>query len=1001
MNDSSNGSSANNGSSGEKPKVVRAPTPEDAGGPASGPKPGSGGTYSQGVKAGGEAGVITKGPVNIEGLKIPGVQFELDGKQVEAKPGETIWATAQRLGTHIPHLCHKDAVDYRPDGNCRACMVEIEGERVLAASCKRVPGVGMKVKTATDRATKARAMVMELLVADQPERATSHDPTSHFWKQADFVNVTESRFPAAERWEADTSHPAMRVNLNSCIQCNLCVRACREVQVNDVIGMAYRNHGAKIVFDFDDPMGSSTCVACGECVQACPTGALMPAAYLDENQTRTVYPDREVQSLCPYCGVGCQVSYKVKDEKIIYAEGVDGPANHNRLCVKGRFGFDYIHHPHRLTKPLIRLDHVGKDPNEQVDPANPWTHFREASWEEALAKASSGLKAIRDKKGKKALAGFGSAKGSNEEAYLFQKLVRTGFGSNNVDHCTRLCHASSVAALMEGLNSGAVSAPFAAAMDAEVIIVIGANPTVNHPVAATFIKNAVKQNKAKLIVIDPRGQALTRHAYKHLQFKPGSDVSLLNSMLNVIITEKLYDQSYIDQYTENFEALRKNIVDFTPERMSEVCGIDATTLREVARLYAKSKASLIFWGMGISQHVHGTDNARCLIALALVTGQIGRPGTGLHPLRGQNNVQGASDAGLIPMVYPDYQSVDKPEVRKLFETFWGQELDPQKGLTVVEIMNAIHAGKINGMYVEGENPAMSDPDLNHARGALAMLDHLVVQDLFLTETAFHADVVLPASAFAEKTGTFTNTDRRVQLGRPVLSPPGDARQDWWIIQEVGRGLGLDWNYSGPAEVFAELAIATPSFKNITWERLEREGAVTYPVDAPDVPGNEVIFTNGFPTANGKARIVPANIRPPDEVPDMDYPMVLSTGRVLEHWHTGAMTRRAGVLDELEPEAMAFMSPRELYRLNLRPGGRVRVETRRGAVEMNVRADRDVPVGMVFIPFCYAEAAANLLTNPALDPAGKIPEFKFCASRVVPMQDPEEGQVEQVSVETID
>ncbi|HEY4212752.1 MAG TPA: formate dehydrogenase subunit alpha [Steroidobacteraceae bacterium] len=935
------------------------------------------------------------------GFKVPGITFELDGKQVEAKPGETIWAVAQRLGTHIPHLCHKDAVDYRPDGNCRACMVEIEGERVLAASCKRVPGVGMKVKTETERATKARAMVMELLVADQPERVTSHDPTSHFWKQADFMNVTESRFPAAERWEADTSHPAMRVNLNSCIQCNLCVRACREVQVNDVIGMAYRSHGSKIVFDFDDPMGSSTCVACGECVQACPTGALMPAAYLDENQTRTVYPDREVQSLCPYCGVGCQVSYKVKDEKIIYAEGVDGPANHNRLCVKGRFGFDYVHHPHRLTKPLIRLDHVGKDPNEQVDPANPWTHFREATWEEALAKASGGLKAIRDKHGKKSLAGFGSAKGSNEEAYLFQKLVRTGFGSNNVDHCTRLCHASSVAALMEGLNSGAVSAPFAAAMDAEVIIVIGANPTVNHPVAATFIKNAVKQNKTKLIVIDPRRQALSRHAYKHLSFKPGSDVSLLNAMLNVIITEKLYDQSYIDQYTENFEALRKNIVDFTPERMSEVCGIDATTLREVARLYAKSKASLIFWGMGISQHVHGTDNARCLIALALVTGQIGRPGTGLHPLRGQNNVQGASDAGLIPMVYPDYQSVDNPEVRKLFETFWGQELDPQKGLTVVEIMNAVHAGKIHGMYVEGENPAMSDPDLNHARGALAMLDHLVVQDLFLTETAFHADVVLPASAFAEKTGTFTNTDRRVQLGRPVLSPPGDARQDWWIIQEVARGLGLDWKYSGPAEVFAELAIATPSFKNITWERLEREGAVTYPVDAPDLPGNEVIFTNGFPTANGKAKIVPANIRPPDEVPDMDFPMVLSTGRVLEHWHTGAMTRRAGVLDELEPEAMAFMSPRELYRLNLRPGGRVRVETRRGAVEMHVRADRDVPVGMVFIPFCYAEAAANLLTNPALDPTGKIPEFKFCASRVVPVLDPGEGQEELVSEETTD
>jgi len=865
-------------------------------------------------------------------------------------------------------------------------MVEIEGERVLAASCKRVPGVGMKVKTATERATKARAMVLELLVADQPERATSPDPTSHFWSQADFVEVSESRFPAEERWGPDASHPAMRVNLNACIQCNLCVRACREIQVNDVIGMAYRSHGSKIVFDFDDPMGQSTCVACGECVQACPTGALMPAAYLDDKQTRVVYPDREVDSLCPYCGVGCQVTYKVKDEKIVYAEGRDGPANRNRLCVKGRFGFDYVHHPHRLTKPLVRLDHVEKDPYDQVDPANPWTHFREATWEEALERAAMGLKSIRDTRGAKALAGFGSAKGSNEEAYLFQKLVRTGFGSNNVDHCTRLCHASSVAALMEGLNSGAVSAPFAAALDADLIVIIGANPTINHPVAATFIKNAVKQKGAKLIVIDPRRQSISRHAYKHLAFKPGSDVAMLNAMLNVIITEKLYDTKYIETYTENFEALKANIVGFSPEKMAEVCGIDAETLREVARLYATSRASIIFWGMGISQHVHGTDNARCLIALALITGQIGRKGTGLHPLRGQNNVQGASDAGLIPMVYPDYQSVEKTEVRELFESFWGQPLDPNKGLTVVEIMNAIHAGEIRGMYIEGENPAMSDPDLNHARQALAMLEHLVVQDLFLTETAFHADVVLPASAFAEKTGTFTNTDRRVQLARPVLAPPGDARQDLWIIQEIARRLGLDWKYVGPADVFAEMAIAMPSFNNITWERLEREGAVTYPVDGPTVPGNDIIFDKGFPTENGRAKIVPAHIRPPDEVPDMDYPMVLSTGRVLEHWHTGAMTRRAGVLDALEPEAVVFIAPRELRRLDLEPGDTIKLETRRGAIEVKVRADGDVPIGMVFMPFCYAEAAANLLTNPALDPAGKIPEFKFCAARVSPVSE---------------
>src|SRR5882762_546885 len=413
------------------------------------------------------------------------IQFELDGRQVEAINGETIWQVAKRQGREIPHLCYSPEPDYRPDGNCRACMVEIEGERVLAASCKRTPSVGMKVKSASPRAVAAQKMVMELLVADQPARETSHDPDSKFWHWAEKIEVTESRFPAAERWHGDASHPAMRVNLDSCIQCGLCVRACREVQVNDVIGMAYRNHDSKIVFDFDDPMGESTCVACGECVQACPTGALMPSVMLDENQTRITYPDKKVDSLCPFCGVGCQVTYEVKDEKIIYAEGRDGPANHNRLCVKGRFGFDYIHHPHRLTKPLVRLANAKKDSNDQVDPANPFTHFREASWEEALDLAAKGLVKIRDEKGVKALAGFGSAKGSNEEAYLFQKLVRTGFGSNNVDHCTRLCHASSVAALMEGLNSGAVSAPFAAAMDADVIIVIGANTTVNHPIAAT------------------------------------------------------------------------------------------------------------------------------------------------------------------------------------------------------------------------------------------------------------------------------------------------------------------------------------------------------------------------------------------------------------------------------------------------------------------------------------------------------------------------------------
>jgi len=908
------------------------------------------------------------------------VRFLLDGEEVEARPGETIWQVAERQGTEIPHLCYSPAPGYRPDGNCRACMVEIEGERVLAASCIRPPTAGMKVKTASERATFSRQMVFELLVADQPERAQSHDPDSRFWLWADRVGVAESRLPARAQPAPDRSHPAMAVNLDACIQCNLCVRACREVQVNDVIGMAARGHGAKIVFDFDDPMGNSTCVACGECVQACPTGALMPATRVDEANHYSNGVDREVASVCPYCGVGCQITYKIKDDKLVYVDGRDGPSNQNRLCVKGRFGFDYVSHSGRLTVPMIRKPGVKKDPNDEIDPANPWTHFREASWDEALDRAAAGLRRIRDQHGGKGLAGFGSAKGSNEEAYLFQKLVRTGFATNNVDHCTRLCHASSVAGLLEGIGSGAVTAPFMAAKDADVIVVIGANPTENHPVAATFFKNAVKRG-ATLIVMDPRGQALKRHATHMLQFKPGRDVAMLNAMLHVIIEEGLYDKQYVQAHTDGFERLRDNVKNFPPEKMAEICGIDAATLRTVARTYARAEAAIIFWGMGISQHIHGTDNTRCLIALALVTGQIGRPGTGLHPLRGQNNVQGASDAGLIPMFFPDYQSVEDAQIRGTYEKLWGTTLDPKRGLTVVEIMNAVHEDVIRGMYIMGENPAMSDPDVQHAREALAKLEHLVVQDIFLTETAKYADVVLPASAWPEKTGTVSNTNRQVQLGRVALPMPGEAREDLWIIQEIARRLGLAWNYAHPKDVFAEMKLTMRSLDHITWERLERENSVTYPVDADDKPGNDIVFGEGFPTPTGRGKFVPAGLVPPAEEPDLDYPMVLTTGRQLEHWHTGAMTRRATILDLLEPEAVASLAPADLRKFGIRPGDMIRVETRRGAIELKARADGAIPAGMIFIPFCFAEAAANVLTNPQLDPFGKIPEFKFCAARV--------------------
>ena len=911
------------------------------------------------------------------------VRFILDGEEVEAVRGLTIWEVANGRGLVIPHLCHKPAPGYRPDGNCRACMVEIEGERTLAASCIREPVDGMVVKTATARATSARRMVVEMLLADQPAREAAHDRSSHLWDMADANGVSASRLPKLEKERIpllDDSHVAMRVNLDACIQCGLCVRACREVQVNDVIGMAGRGHDAYPVFDMADPMGDSTCVACGECVQACPTGALMPATVLDDAQQGDSKDyDSEVDSVCPFCGVGCQVSLKVKGGRVKFVEGINGPANEGRLCVKGRFGFDYIHHDHRLTKPLIRREGAPKGLN--VDPGNWGAVFREATWDEALDAAANGLKALKDTHGGRAVAGFGSAKCTNEEAYLFQKLIRQGFGHNNVDHCTRLCHASSVAALLENVGSGAVTATFNEIENADVAIVIGANPVENHPVAATYFKQFTKRG-GKLIVMDPRGQGLRRFATHMLQFRPGSDVAMLNAIMATIVEEGLYDRQYIEAYTENWEAEKAHLAGFSPEKMEKVCGIPAATLRAVARDFATAKAGMIFWGMGISQHIHGTDNSRCLISLALMCGHVGRPGAGLHPLRGQNNVQGASDAGLIPMFLPDYQTVTDEGVRKAFTEVWGSDdFSAQKGLTVTEIMDAVHAGQIRGMYILGENPAMSDPDVEHARDALAKLDHLVVQDIFLTETANYADVILPASAFAEKSGTVTNTNRQVQMGRPAVPPPGEARQDWWIEVQLANRLGLNWSYSSPADVFAEMKLNMKSLSNITWERLERQNAVTYPSLSPEDPGQSIVFAEGFPRAKGRARFTPASVIPPDEAPDADYPMIMTTGRQLEHWHTGSMTRRSRVLDHVEPEANCSLHPKTLRKLGVEPGGLVRLTTRRGSIEIMARADRAVAEDMVFVPFAYVEAAANVLTNPALDPYGKIPEFKFSAVRV--------------------
>ncbi len=951
----------------------------------------------------------------------PTHEFTLDGRAVQALAGESILQAAQRHGVAIPHLCFKEGL--RADGNCRACVVEIAGERALAPSCCRAVTPGMVVQTASPRARQSQNLVLELLLSDMPDAGYTRTDAVHGelgqWaarqavvvrpelkalrRQPPVRHADQAGHAAAAAW-VDHSHPAMAVQLDACIQCTRCVRACREVQVNDVIGMAWRGGQSQIVFDLADPMGASSCVGCGECVQACPTGALMPKTPVTA-QAAGPGVDKNVDSVCPFCGVGCLLTYQVKGNTLVGVLGRDGPANQGRLCVKGRFGFDYAHHPHRLTQPLIRRSDVPKDVNVLRDPLDWASVFRPASWDEALDRAAGRLKTLRETHGPKALAGFGSAKGTNEEAYLFQKLVRTGFGSNNVDHCTRLCHASSVAALLEGVGSGAVSNQVNDVAQADFVLVIGSNTSANHPVAATWIKNAVARG-LKLVTADPRGTDLARHAWRSLQFKADTDVALINAMIYTVFDEGLADTDFMARRVDNVAAVRAAVQAFSPEAMAPVCGIAAERIREVARAYATADAAMIFWGMGVSQHIHGTDNVRALIALCMVCGQIGKAGSGLHPLRGQNNVQGASDAGLIPMMFPNYQRVDNAQAHAWFESFWGTPLDATPGYTVVEIMHQALAPesdphKVRGMYILGENPAMSDPDLNHARAALAALDTLVVQDIFMTETAWLADVVLPASAWPEKTGTVSNTDRMIQLGRQAIDPPGEARADLWIIQQLagrigphtglpGSDAGLGYgHYSGPdhgvAAVYEEMRQAMASaMGGISWARLQAAGSVTYPCLSEADPGQPTVFVQRFPTTNGRAQLVPTTLTAADEQTDETYPLVLITGRQLEHWHTGSMTRRASVLDALEPVATASVNARMLARLGLQAGAQAVLRTRRGQLQVHLRLDNGTPDGTVFMPFAYREAAANLLTNPALDPVGKIPEFKYCAVALAPL-----------------
>jgi formate dehydrogenase major subunit len=933
------------------------------------------------------------------------VTVEIDGHGVTVAEGTTIYDAARTVGAEIPVLCHDERFD--PVGVCRMCVVDTGG-RAFAAACVRPCEDGMQVRTSTPEVERSRAVLTELLMSDQPAPEVDPKQTTTgdnlLFDLAAGLPVSGAGLPRGSGRGTDHSNPVIAVDHDACILCDRCVRACDDVQGNDVIGRSGKGYATRISFDLNDPMGASSCVTCGECVAACPTGALTNKPIKGVPIRPRVELD-QVDSVCPYCGVGCAITYNVDRERgaIAFAEGRDQPGSKGRLCVKGRYGWDYAASPQRLTAPLIRRegsypkgalssDVRGERGGKRrkagglVDYDEVLPHFREASWDEALDLVARRLSEIHAVGGPAGIAGFGSAKCSNEEAYLFQKLIRTRFRTNNIDHCTRLCHASSVAALFEGIGSGAVSTTYGDAVNADVVLVTGSNPTANHPVASSFFKQARRQG-TKIIYVDPRASTVSEHADVFCQVKPGTDVAFYNGVMHEVIRLGLIDRAFIADRTSNYDELARTVADYPAQRAAQISGVPAEQITEVARLWGGAAAGIIFWGMGISQHTTGTDNARCLIAMCAITGNVGKPGSGLHPLRGQNNVQGASDVGLIPMFYPDYQQADDPAVRARFERAWGVTgLDPERGLTVTEIIGSILDGGVRGMYMLGENPFLSDPNINKVRKALSSLEFLVVQDIFLTETAEFADVILPASSYLEKDGSYTNTDRRVQRGRTVLPPPGQARVDWEIVQDLAQRLGLDWSYSGPGEVFDEMVALMPNYANLSYANLGLSGKL-YPNDDPEhSDGTVVMFDERFNTDDGLAHLVPAQWLPAKELPDGEYPLVLNTGRLLEHWHTGSMTRRSFALNAIAPHAEVYMHPGDAAARGVADGEMVRARSRRGEIELRLKISHREAPGNCFIPFHFREAAANLLTIDEIDPTGKIPEFKFCAVQVESLRD---------------
>lgn len=894
------------------------------------------------------------------------VELSIDGNTIKVDAGTTVLQAALMNGIEIPHLCYDPRIS--PTGACRLCVVEIEGTKGLQTSCARIAENGMVVNTRSSFIRRIRRTNLELIMSEHRLECSSCDSDGDCLLQdyAYEYQINEHKYPY---YTTNITAPnytsgdrAIMYDPSICIRCQRCVKICTEVQGAEALTLRERAGSALVTTGFNVKLKQSSCEYCGQCLSTCPTGALYDRSAAGAGQAKHLTKTR---TTCPYCGVGCQLDLNIssRTQNIVRVTSETGCIpNDGNTCVKGRFGMDFIDRDDRLKTPLIRENGV----------------FREATWDEALNLVASRFIEIKNEHGGDALAGLSSAKTTNEDNYVMQKIVRAVFGTNNIDHCARLCHASTVTGLARAFGSGAMTNSIEELGRTPMIFVIGSNTTENHPVIGILIRQAVAAGRTKLVVADPRRISLSEIADIHIQQRPGTDVALINAMMQVIIEEGLEDSDFINTRTEDYETVRDAVNDYSPEKMAPIIGIPADLIREAARMYASAEVASIVYSMGITQHTTGTDNVLSLANLAMLTGNVGKECSGVNPLRGQNNVQGACDMGALPDVYPGYQKVTDSGIRAKFEKAWGTPLSHNPGLTVVEIMKAAASGQVLGLYIKGENPMLSDPDINIVGKGLKNIDFLVVQDIFMSETAEIADVVLPAACFAEKEGTFTNTERRVQRVRKAVEAPGDARGDWDIICDIACRMGYEMEYADSSAVQEEIASLTPIYGGIHYDRIDKLG-LPWPCSDRNHPGTKYLHAQSF--SRGLGKFHPVHFLPPKEMPDDDFPFVLTTGRMLQHWHTGTMTRRCEILDDLVPTGFVEINPSDAEALEVRDGMDLEVASRRGKITVPAKITERVFPGCVFMTFHFKENPANALTIAALDPIAKIPEFKACAVRV--------------------